>query len=361
MNLMLVMTKVFLKIFSRDRQAIVFSLIFPLLMMMAFGFFNSGEADPIAIGVADSADSTLSRNFIASINSNPLFDITEGTEESLRVQVINGNIGLALLIPEEFRGTPANIDLRVLIDTSQTAQMNTVIPLLQQGLVDVERDLRNLEPLFDLAIEDVEARTQTYLDFLVPGLLAMALMQIAMGGSGFNLVEFRRKGILKRLFVTPIQPKNFITGLVLSRLLIVIIQLSILLGIAILLLNITFIGNLANLYVFIILGTTIFLSLGFCLGSLAKTQQAIMAMNMLLTWPQMLLTGIFYPIDAMPTIIQPLANILPLSFVVSGLRGVAIEGANVLELMPNIIGIVIWIAIGLGFAIKLFNWKEVAT
>jgi ABC-2 type transport system permease protein len=86
-----------------------------------------------------------------------------------------------------------------------------------------------------------------------------------------------------------------------------------------------------------------------------------MAMNMLLTWPQMLLTGIFYPIDAMPTIIQPLANILPLSFVVSGLRGVAIEGANVLELMPNIIGIVIWIAIGLGFAIKLFNWKEVAT
>jgi len=126
-------------------------------------------------------------------------------------------------------------------------------------------------------------------------------------------------------------------------------------------LNITFIGNLANLYVFIILGTTIFLSLGFCLGSLAKTQQAIMAMNMLLTWPQMLLTGIFYPIDAMPTIIQPLANILPLSFVVSGLRGVAIEGANVLELMPNIIGIVIWIAIGLGFAIKLFNWKEVAT
>ena len=361
MNLTLVMTKVFLKIFSRDRQAIVFSLIFPLLMMMAFGFFNSGDVDPIPIGIADNANSSLSRNFIASINANPLFEVTEGTEQSLRIQVINGNIGLALLIPEEFRGNPDNIDLRVLIDTSQTAQMNTVIPLLQQGLVDVERDLRNLEPLFDLAIEDVEARTQTYLDFLVPGLLAMALMQIAMGGSGFNLVEFRRKGILKRLFVTPVQPKNFITGLVLSRLLIVMIQLSILLGIAILLLDITFIGNLANLYVFIILGTTIFLCLGFCLGSLAKTQQAIMAMNMLLTWPQMLLTGIFYPIDAMPGFIQPLANVLPLSFVVNGLRGVAIEGANVIALLPNVIGIVIWIAIGLGFAIKLFNWKEVAT
>ena len=330
-------------------------------MMLAFGFFNSGETDPIAIGVADNANSSLSRNFIASIDANPLFTVTEGDETSLIVQVINGNLGLTLVVPEEFQGNPANVDLRVLIDTSQTAQMNTVVPLLEQALVQVERDLRNLEPLFDLAIVDVEARTQTYLDFLVPGLLAMALMQIAMGGSGFNLVEFRRKGILKRLFVTPVQPKNFITGLVLSRLVIVMIQLSLLLGIAILLLDITFIGNLFNLYVFIILGTTIFLSLGFCLGSLAKTQQAIMAMNMLLTWPQMLLSGIFYPIDAMPSVVQPLANLLPLSFVVNGLRGVAIEGANLITLFPNVIGILVWVAIALGFAIKLFNWKEVAT
>ena len=361
MNLTLVMTKVFLKIFSRDRQAIVFSLIFPLLMMLAFGFFNRGEIDPVVIGVADEANSTLSREFIASLNANPLFAITQGTEQSLRVQVVNGNIGLALLIPEEFRGNPANISLRVITDTSQTAQMNTVIPLLQQALVEIERDLRGLEPLFDLSIVDVEARTQTYLDFLVPGLLALMLMQIAMGGSGFNLVEFRRKGILKRLFVTPIQPSNFISGLVLSRLLIVVIQISVLLGIAIYLLDITFIGSRPSLYFFIILGTTIFLSLGFCLGSLAKSQQAIMAMNMLLTWPQMLLTGIFYPIDAMPGFVQPLANVLPLSFVVNGLRGVAIDGASLGALMPNIIGILVWLAIALVFAIKLFNWKEVAT
>ena len=127
----------------------------------------------------------------------------------------------------------------------------------------------------------------------MPGLLALALMQIAMGGSGFNLVEFRRKGILKRMFVTPIEPRDFISGMVISRLVIVLVQLSILLGIAVYLLDITFVGNLFNLYVFIILGTTIFLSLGFMLGSLAKTQQSIMAMNMMLTWPQMLLTEFF--------------------------------------------------------------------
>jgi len=102
MNLTLVMTKVFLKIFSRDRQAIIFSLIFPLLMMMAFGFFNSGENDPIAIGVVDNANSSLSRDFIASIDANPLCNVTEGDESSLIVQVINCNLGLTLVVPEGF-------------------------------------------------------------------------------------------------------------------------------------------------------------------------------------------------------------------------------------------------------------------
>lgn len=361
MSLTLVMTRVFLKIFSRDRQAIFFSLVFPLLMMLAFSLFNNGEAEPVVIGVVDEAQSPLSQAFIDSLEADPLFDVVPGIEAVLRSQVIAGDLNLAVILPPEFRGNPSNIDLHVLIDASQTAQMDRVMPLLERGLVEVERDLRNQQPLFAVNIEDVEARSQNYLDFVVPGLLALALMQISMGGSGFNLVEFRRKGILKRLFVTPVQPRQFISGMVLSRLLIVLVQLSLLLGIAVFLLNITFVGKLWNLYVFIILGTTIFLSLGFCLGSLAKTQQAILAMNMLLTWPQMLLTGIFYPIDAMPDAVQPLANILPLSFIVNGLRGVAIDGAGLVTLFPNIIGAAIWIAIALGLAIKLFDWKEVAT
>ncbi len=361
MQLTWVMTRVFLKIFSRDRQAIFFSLVFPLLMMLAFSLFNSDETEPVYIGIVDEADSALSQAFINRLQERPEFEVSSGVEAVLRLQVIEGDLDLAVILPAQFRGNPSNINLRVLIDASQTAQMDRVMPLLERGLVDVERELRDQQPLFAMTIEDIEARSQSYLDFVVPGLLALALMQISMGGSGFNLVEFRRKGILKRLFVTPVLPRDFISGMVLSRLLIVLLQLSILLGIAVFLLQITFVGNLFNLYVFIILGTTIFLSLGFCLGSLAKTQQAILAMNMLLTWPQMLLTGIFYPIDAMPDMVQPLANILPLSFIVTGLRGVAIDGAGLLELGPNIIGAAVWILIALGLAIKLFNWKEVAT
>ena len=86
---------------------------------------------------------------------------------------------------------------------------------MEQALLEVERELRNNETLFPLSVVDVQARSQRYIDFLVPGLLALTIMQISVAGSGYNIVEFRRKGILKRLFVTPLKPSSFIGGIVL--------------------------------------------------------------------------------------------------------------------------------------------------
>ena len=198
------------------------------------------------------------------------------------------------------------------------------------------------------------------MDFLLPGLLAFTLMQISIAGSGYNIVEFRRKGILKRLFVTPIQPRNFIGGLVLARSLICLFQLSLLLSFAVWVIGVNIAGNFAALYLVIMMGTALFLSLGFCLGSLAKTQQAIQALGTLVTFPQMFLSGIFYPIDNLPALIQPVAQLLPLSFVVTSLREIAVNGATLLQIIPSIAGLLVWAIVALVLAIRLFVWKEVA-
>ncbi|MEE2778495.1 MAG: ABC transporter permease, partial [Acidobacteriota bacterium] len=224
----------------------------------------------------------------------------------------------------------------------------------------VERELRGNEPLFSLAVEDVKARSQGYLDFLVPGLLAFTLMQISVAGSGFNLVEYRRKGILKRLFVTPLRPRDFIAGLVLARLLLCVVQLSVLLLVAVFALGVTVAGDFLSLYAVIVLGTVTFLSLGFCLGSLAKTQQAIVAIGNLFIFPQMFLSGIFIPIDSLPEMVQPLSKILPLTFVAGALREISNNGLSLLEIAPQLAGIAVWLGIGFFLATRLFVWKEVA-
>jgi ABC-2 type transport system permease protein len=239
-------------------------------------------------------------------------------------------------------------------------QTAMVTPVVEQALLDVERELRGTAPLFPLAVVDVQARTQRYIDFLIPGLLALTLMQISIAGSGYNIVEYRRKGILKRLFVTPVLPSNFIGGLVIARLAITVVQVGFLLAVAVFLLDVPVAGSAVSVFVLILLGSAIFLSLGFFMGSLAKTQQAIMLLGNLITLPQMFLSGIFYPIDSMPEVLQPVASLLPLSFVATSLREVIVNGLSLADQIPMLIGLVVWLVITLLLAIKMFVWKEVA-
>ena len=360
MHKIIKLAKVMLKIHSRDRHAIFFSVFFPLVFMFVISFASSNEAEPIELGIVNNANNALATDFIASLNSTQLFNITLGEASALREELGAGEKSVVLILPEGFQDNGAPVDLTVLIDAAQVRQVGVVLPILEQALVSVERSLRNTEPLFSLNIEDVQSRTQRYLDFVVPGLLAFSIMNIAVAGSGFNIVEYRRKGILKRLFVTPIEPRDFIGGLVIARLLICLVQITGLLLAAIFLFNVIFVGNLASIYIFILFGTVIFLSIGFSLGSIAKSQQAIIAIGNLVTFPQMILSGIFFPIESLPELIQPAANLLPLSFISSGLREIAINGATLAELIPDITGMILWAAVTLFLAIRLFVWKEVA-
>lgn len=361
MHSTIVMAKTFLKIFSKDRQALFFTLFFPIVFMTIFALAGSNDEDPMEVGIVDKASNALSRDFIQTLDNNPFFHVTQDDEELLKQQVIEGDMVLVLVLPENFQDNGSPVELTMLVDRAQARQEALITTVVEQALLNVERELRNTDALFSLNIVDVQARSQKYIVFLVPGLLAMMLMQISIAGSGYNIVEFRRKGILKRLFVTPIQPKDFIGGLVISRMIITLIQLGFLLSAAVLLLGVTIAGSLLSLLSIIFMGSIIFLSIGFFMGSLAKTQQSIMLLGNLITLPQLFLSGIFFPIESMPELIQPIASLLPLSFVVTGLREVIVNGLSLIELFPTIIGLLIWLAVSLFLAVKFFVWKEVAS
>ena len=359
-KLQLHLAKIFLKIFLRDRQSIFFSLFFPIIFMTIFAFANNGEVDPIKLGIVNNSTSEVASDFSQMLNDNPLFTVTEGEESNLRTELIEGDQTMVLILPEDFDAQNDGAELQLLVDAAQVQQLGLIMPLLEQTLISIEREFRNIEPMFTLTIEDVQARSQRYLDFLLPGLMAFTLMQLSIAGSGFNIVEFRRKGILKRLFVTPIKPHDFITAIVLARMAIILIQLTVLILFAVTILDVRIVGNFASFYLMIILGTFIFLCLGFCLGSIATTQQAVMAVGNLVIFPQIFLSGVFYPIESMPELIQPIANLLPLSFVSTAMREIANNGASLLEITPTLIGIAAWFVIAFVLATRLFVWKEVA-
>lgn len=231
--------------------------------------------------------------------------------------------------------------------------------MLEKALLNIERKLRRTEPMFILRVEDVQSRSQRYVDFLLPGILAFTLMQISIAGSGFNIVEYRRKGILKRLFVTPIQPREFIAAICMARLVWCLMQLTVLLGFSVFFLDVNILGSFVSLYFVMVLGNIILLCLGFCVGSVARTQQAVAAVSTVVIFPQMFLSGVFFPVEAMPDSLQPLAQVLPLTPVVDSMREIANNGMALTEIMPSLLGVAVWIVISFALATRLFVWKEV--
>ena len=355
----LYLTKVFIQIFLRNKQYIFFSLLLPVVILGIVGL-NDGERDPVDIGLVDYSNSNISKEFIDKLSNNVLFNINQSDEESLRNKLIKGELTLILLLPDDMGDTNKTTNIKLLADKSQINFIEAIKPIINQTLIGVEREISKKIPMFSLEIEDIKSRTQTYLDFLLPGIMAFMLMNLSIAGSGFNVVEFRRRGILKRLFVTPIKPIDFVSAIVVARMVIVLGQLSVIFGFAFFFLDVNIVGSISHLFFIIMLSVLMFLTLGFSIGSLAKTQESVGVIASIFIYPQIVMSGVFFPIDTLPEFIQPFSEILPLSIVADAMRSISSDGLLLLAVYKNIIGISIWIVIGTFISTKLFVWKEVA-
>ena len=355
----LYLTKVFIQIFLRNKQYIFFSLLLPVVILGIVGL-NDGEKDPVNIGLVDYSNSSISKEFIDKLSNNALFNINQSDEESLRDKLIMGELTLILVLPNDMGNTNKTTNIKLLADKSQINFIEAIKPIINQTLIGVEREISKKIPMFSLEIEDIKSRTQTYLDFLLPGIMAFMLMNLSIAGSGFNVVEFRRRGILKRLFVTPIKPIDFVSAIVVARMVIVLGQLSVIFGFAFFFLDVNIVGSISHLFFIIMLSILMFLTLGFSIGSLAKTQESVGVIASIFIYPQIVMSGVFFPIETLPEFIQPFSEILPLSIVADAMRSISSDGLLLLAVYKNIIGISIWIVIGTFISTKLFVWKEVA-
>ena len=325
---------------------------------MGIFLFADGEPNRTNIGVVNQSQTEPSVQFSESLKQKEIFFVQEGAEDALKESLIAGDIIALIIIPKFFNDSNTG-KLQLLLDASQVRQVDSIKDSIESTLLSIEREIRGNEPMFKLELKDIKSRPHRYIDFLLPGILAYMLMNLCIAGSGYNIVEYRRRGILKRLFVTPIQPKDFIISIVLARMFIVLIQLSVILGLAIGLLKINIMGGLLSLFSVIVLGAFIFLCIGFFLGNLAKTQEAIQPNALLFTFHQIILSGIFFPISSLPDIMQPLAHALPLSVIASATRSIANDGANLAGLNFNFLGILIWMLISFVIATKFFDWHKV--
>jgi ABC-2 type transport system permease protein len=206
----------------------------------------------------------------------------------------------------------------------------------------------------DQLVHETGAR---YIDFVVPGLLGMNLMGSAIWGLGFAIVEARQKKLLKRLVASPMPRWQYLASYLLSRLVMLVIEVAAFLGFAWWLFGVPFRGSMWQLAFLCILTSLSFSALGLLVASRARTMEAASGLMNLVMLPMWILSGVFFSATRFPAVIQPVVRALPLTAAIDALRGNMLQGMNLGQLIAPVAILFAWLAVPFVVALRIFRWR----
>jgi ABC-2 type transport system permease protein len=353
-------TVLLLRAYARDRTALFFGFLFPLLFMVLFGVLNFGGSVRVDLGIVDEAKSDQSASFISTLTKIETFRVASGERDAELTKLKAGDRDLVLVIPSNFRIAPATpgstVPTLTLYRSSAQPEAAAIGSAILNSLIDqLSFAVTQTAPVVSLKGEEVTGRNLKYVDFLTPGILGMTIMQLGISSVAFAFVAERSRGVIRRIMATPIPRRNYIAAHVLQRLILAVVQVLILLGVAVLAFKVTVVGGLGTLLLVAVLGAVVFLCLGFAVTGLLTTENQAAVATQIVTLPQLFLSGVFFSRDAVPAFLKPVADYLPLTFLNDALRAIATTGATLGDVGGQIVGLLVWAVVSFILAYRLFR------
>lgn len=331
--------------FLREKEAVFWVFIFPVLMTFALGiaFRNTApDKTPVAIEAA-ATDSRVSE--IASLLSQSA-DVTAtvmGPEEAAQA-LRSGKVAIVVKPNNdsfEYRFDPTRPE-------SRTARL-LVDDVLQRG-----KGRTDVVKVGDQQVTEPGAR---YVDFLVPGLIGMNLMGSGLWGLGFTVVIARSRKLLKRFAATPMKRSHYLLSFILSRLVFLVLEVGAVVIFAVLAFGFTVRGSWLSLALTIVLGGFTFSGIGLLVAARPTTIEGVSGLMNFIMLPMWLLSGTFFSSERFPQVLQPFIKALPLTALNDVLRAVMNEGASLSSNWIPIAILLAWCLVSFVVALKIFRWQ----
>jgi len=345
--------------FLRNRQALFFSLFMPFIIMFIFGSIGFDKPPKIDVGIIVHNPSAQTKAFVENIKKFPTFNITEGTMQEQKNLLDKGDLSVILDIPDDLiTAGSAKKEITAYVNAGKAGEAQAVVSILNQIITQRTLDAMRISPSIAIKQVEVNAHNLRYIEFLLPGLIALSVMQMAVFSVAFVFTQYKEKGVLKRLLATPMRPFQFVTANVITRLIVSILQASIFILAGVLIFKVHIIGSYPLVFLVVALGALMFLGLGFCISGIATTVDTVPALANIIVFPMLFLGGSFFPISTMPTWLQAFAKFLPLTFFSTALRDVMTKGAGFVEISHNLLFMIIWAVILITLATQAFGFQE---
>jgi ABC-2 type transport system permease protein len=332
------LTMVRFRLFLREPEAIFWIFFFPILLAVGLGIaFRNRPADVLQVG----ATTTQLTQALAADKGLTVetVDEAEGTHELATGKIL-------LLAIQRGDGVAYKYD-----DTNPDARSAR---LLADRAVQTAAGRRDAVAAANDLVHETGAR---YIDFVVPGLLGMNLMGSAIWGMGFAIVEARQKKLLKRLVASPMPKWQYLASYLLSRLVMLVIEVGAFLGFAKVAFGVPFRGSLWQLVLLCLMTSLAFSALGLLVSSRARTMEAASGLMNLVMLPMWILSGVFFSASRFPAVIQPVVRALPLTAAIEALRGNMLQGTGMGQITAQVGILAAWFVVPFVVALKIFRWR----
>ena len=355
-----------LRIFLRNRQVLFWTLAFPIFLMVIMGsFLGNGNGISLSIGVVDLDQSFQSDEFLTTLMKNKAIDVQlEKSKNTALNKLKKDNVQLVVIIPKgydaglsEIQAKTTPYKLPVYFNETNITASQVGLQIVNNIIDGISKDKVGYQPLVAMDVKGVETLNLKYIDFLVPGIVAMMIMSNNMNGVAGQIAAWRERGILRRMQGTTLKASTFIAAQITARLVLNGIQALIVLGVANLIFGVEVRGSWVTLISFVILGTLAFMAIGFIIAGIAKTPESAAPIAGFLSFPMLFLGGVFFPIKDMPEFLQPIVQILPIAHLSHALRETMNVGASFLSLGTEVLILGGWLVGAFIIASYTFKWE----
>lgn len=363
---------------KRHPGRLVSILVFPIIMILLFGYGMGGEMTDLPIVVVSQSHGDLTDLTLDTIKTTETYKVIEvidDLDEGKRM-VDEGEVKAAIILPADYdenSSTQKAVTLYLdssdqmasqILDSSTQAIFSKLSNMVASGVTtsnenasvtpSISHTFNNFKDDISLHINRIYGNIK-YIDFLVPAVLGMTVMMSCMMGMGATIAGERETGELARLFMTPTSVSTVIGGKIAAKLLIELLRALILIVMAILLFNVSIKGGILQTFIVLVVGALCFVGFGVMLSARTQTQEDYAQIVMPFSMPMMFVSGVFYPIETMPWILQKLAYIFPLTYLNDAMRGIMLKGQTLGDVWLDLVVLLGFTLLFFILGVKRFN------
>lgn len=345
---------------SKSPSAVVFSIAFPLVFIVAFGFLGGNKAFSIKVAQAPGSDTV-----------NPVFQtlktipgikwVYPENAAALQRALKDGAVTAVLDIREQAAGMVPRYNISINGAEAQQAKLVQFRGIVQEAVQLQDPAIAALTARQAVVtVNSYKMREFRTIDFILPGQLGFSLLAGSVFGTAFVFFNMRQTLVLKRFFATPVRRDVIVLSEGIARMIFQLLTALVIIGVGYFVFDyhlVNGIGTVLQLLLLCMIGIMVFMGFGFSVSGLVRSEASIPPLANLITMPQFLLAGTFFAIEDFPRWLQPLSRIMPLTYLNDALRRTAFDGAGLWELRWDLLILLVWGIVIYVVAGRVFKWE----